>query len=282
MNKIFYIFRHGQTDYNAEKRVQSILDIPLNQDSVNQAKQLAKNLSDVQFDCIYSSPLSRALDTAKIVVENRDIEIITDPGLQERNLGALCGKIVKTTDAPVNTQFDINTDMINIPLALLSDDNYAPPKNGESYNMFAKRVLDTMLNIAKNTDAKTVGVSTHGGVMSFLIRHFTNFSHGGTPNTGYIKMQWDGKTFTLLETPDWLLKINALTQSGRQIIYLSLHQSLAQSPIIRFANCTYSTRLLKPAPITNYCIKMVNTVSCGAFKHTRNKRIFYDTNGQVF
>lgn len=216
MNKIFYIFRHGQTDYNAEKRVQSILDIPLNQDGVNQAKQLAKNLSDVQFDCIYSSPLSRALDTAKIVVENRDIEIITAPGLQERNLGALCGKIVKTTDAPVNTQFDINADMINIPLALLSDDNYAPPKNGESYNMFAKRVLDTMLNIAKNTDAKTVGVSTHGGVMSFLIRHFTNFSHGGTPNTGYIKMQWDGKTFTLLETPDWLLKINALTQSGRQ------------------------------------------------------------------
>lgn len=215
MNKIFYIFRHGQTDYNAEKRVQSILDIPLNKEGISQACTLANNLSGVHFDCIYSSPLSRALDTAKIVVGNQNIEIITDPGLQERNLGALCGKIVKTTDAHVNTPFDINADTINIPLALLSDDDYAP-KNGESYNMFAKRVIDTMLNIAKNTDAKTVGVSTHGGVMSFLIRHFTDFAHGGTPNTGYIKMQWDGKTFTLLETPDWLLKINALTQSGRQ------------------------------------------------------------------
>lgn len=215
MKQIFYIFRHGETDYNTERRVQSILDVPLNKNGINQAKQLAKNLSDVHFDVVYSSPLARALDTAKIVVGNRNIKIITDQGLQERNLGVLCGKIVKTNNNPIDTPFDINTDTVNIPLALLSDDDYAP-KNAESYNMFTKRVLDTMFNIAKHTDAKTVGISTHGGVVSFLIRYFTAFAHGGTPNTGYIKMQWDGKTFTLMETPDWLLKVNALTQSGRQ------------------------------------------------------------------
>ena len=212
MNKIFYIFRHGQTDYNAEKRVQSFLDIPLNAQGISQAEELAKNLANVQFNCIYSSPLSRTLDTAKIVVGNRKIKIITDSGLRERNLGVLCGKIVKTTDEPVDTPFDINQDTVNIPLAVLSDDDYVP-KHGESRNMFKKRVLDTITNIAKKTDANIIGISTHGGVLGVIIRHFTEFSHGGAPNTGYIKMQWDGEKFTLSETPDWLLKINNLTQS---------------------------------------------------------------------
>ena len=47
MNKVFYIFRHGQTDYNIEKRVQSFLDIPLNAQGIAQAKELAKNLADI-------------------------------------------------------------------------------------------------------------------------------------------------------------------------------------------------------------------------------------------
>ena len=214
MNKVFYIFRHGQTDYNATRRVQSFLDIPLNQQGIDQAKELAKKLSGVQFDCIYSSPLSRALETARIVSQNRDIEIITNPGLKERNLGILCGKLVNITNEPVDTPFDVNADTVNIPSALLFNSDYAP-ENGESDTIFCKRVRETMIEIAKSTKSKTIGISTHGGVIGSLIRQFTVFSNGGTPNTGYIKMQWDGKTFTLIETPDWLLKVNALTQSGR-------------------------------------------------------------------
>ena len=46
MHKVFYIFRHGQTDYNATRRAQSFLDIPLNQQGIDQAKELAK-ISDL-------------------------------------------------------------------------------------------------------------------------------------------------------------------------------------------------------------------------------------------
>ena len=212
MNKVFYIFRHGQTDYNIEKRVQSVLDIPLNNTGIMQAQELAKQLQNVQFDCIYTSPLSRAQDTAKIVAGNKKIQIVPEFGLREKNLGVLCGKILNKTDAPANTPFNIDADVVNIPLALLADDDYTP-ENGESYNMFTKRILDTMNKIANNTDAKTIGISTHAGVISFLIRHYTKFTHGGAPNTGYIKMQWDGNTFSLIETPDWLLKVNNLTSS---------------------------------------------------------------------
>lgn len=206
VNKIFYIFRHGQTDYNVEKRVQSFLDIPLNAQGIAQAKELAKNLSDVQFDCIYSSPLSRSLQTAKIVVNNRPIQIITNPGLQERNLGILCGKIMNLTDAPANASVDFSKDKVDIPAALLFSDDYTPP-NGENDKTFIKRTCDTMTEIAKNTNANTIGISTHGGVIGALVRTFTIFDFSGVPNAAYLKLQWDGKNFSLPEQPHWLTKI---------------------------------------------------------------------------
>lgn len=212
MKQIFYIFRHGQTDYNVENRIQSSLDIPLNQTGITQAHNLAKNLAPIQFDCVYSSPLSRALDTAKIVAENRDIKIMLADGLQERSLGILCGKKINITHDSADTPVRTDEDVVSIPLALLSNNDYAP-ENGESYNMFAKRVRETMIKIAQNTDAQTIGISTHGGVLGAIIRQFTDFAHGGAPNTAYMKMLWDGNTFTLLETPDWLLRANTPTQT---------------------------------------------------------------------
>ena len=206
MNKVFYIFRHGQTDYNVEKRVQSFLDIPLNVQGIAQAKELAKNLAKIQFDCIYSSPLSRSLQTAKIVVNNRPIKIITNPGLRERNFGILCGKIMNITDAPADTLIDLSKDKIDIPAALLFSDDYTPP-NGESDKMFVKRTCDTMVEIAKRTNAKTIGISTHAGVIGALVRAFTNFDFSGVPNAEYLKLQWDGKNFSLPEQPHWLTKM---------------------------------------------------------------------------
>lgn len=201
-----YFFRHGETDYNASKKMQGWLDIPLNNNGITQAHDLSKTLSDVKFDYIYSSPLSRALETAKIVIGNKNTKIITDNGLKEWNLGVFCGKVVRLTDEPANTPFDINADIIYVPSALISDENYVP-QNGESYKMFAKRVFDTITNIAKNTDAKIIGISTHGGVIKALIKQFTTFKYprNGVPNTGYIKMKWDGKTLILPEPPVWLL-----------------------------------------------------------------------------
>lgn len=210
MKRNFYIFRHGQTDYNVEKRVQSFLDIPLNNEGITQAQILAKNLANIKFNCIYSSPLSRAMHTAKIVIGNRQIKLITDPGLRERNLGVLCGKIMHLTDAPANTPVDMTKDTIDMPAALLFNDDYAP-ENGETDKTFIKRVCDTMIKIAKNTDAETVGIATHAGVIGALVRNFTNFDFSGMPNAEYLQMQWDGKNFTLPKPPYWLLKNNQIS-----------------------------------------------------------------------
>ena len=200
MKTNIYIFRHGETDYNVQRRAQGYLDIPLNEKGIEQAHELADKLSNIKLDCIYTSPLSRAMETARIVATKNNVNIIPENGLQERNLGVLCGHIVHVTDAPKDTPFDLNADTLYVPIALLSDDDFVPD-NGESYNMFKKRVCDAIMNIVKNTNAQNIGVATHGGVIGVLLREFTDFKtgNGGMPNAGYFTLQWD-------EKHNWLIK----------------------------------------------------------------------------
>lgn len=206
MKKVIYVFRHGETDANIEHRMQGWLDTPLNANGVAQARALAKKLADVKFDHVYSSPLSRALDTARTVA--RDQQIILNNDLREWNMGDFCGHIVRLTDSPADTPIDMSGDIIYAPLALLSNDDYVPP-NGESYNMFIVRVRDALLDIVKNSDGKTIAIVTHTGVAKNIIKQFTDvkWPRGGMPNAEYFKLEYDGEKFTVIDTPDWLSQV---------------------------------------------------------------------------
>ena len=203
MKKILYIFRHGETDSNAQKRMQGWLNVPLNANGVAQAQALAQKLAGVKFDVVYSSPLSRALDTARVVVGNQ--QIVLNGDLREWNMGDFCGHIVRLTDSPADTPIDMSGDIIYAPYTLLSNDDYIPP-NGESYNMFIARVRDALLDIVKNSDGNTIAIATHTGVAKNIIKQFTDvkWPRGGMPNAEYLKLGYDGEKFTLIDMPDWL------------------------------------------------------------------------------
>ena len=62
-----YVARHGETDYNADKRYSGSTDVPLNAKGLCQAEELAKKISAIKFDLIVSSPLLRAKQTAEII-----------------------------------------------------------------------------------------------------------------------------------------------------------------------------------------------------------------------
>ena len=62
-----YLVRHGQTDWNIQGRIQGSTDIELNSTGLNQAQKTAELLKNIDFDVIYSSPLKRTVDTAKII-----------------------------------------------------------------------------------------------------------------------------------------------------------------------------------------------------------------------
>ena len=93
--KIFLV-RHGQCDSNV-KQIYNYVNEDLNEKGIEQAKELSKQISDVDYDIVISSPLIRAKHTAQIInVKNKDI--IYDERLREREHGSLEGKSVEVTD----------------------------------------------------------------------------------------------------------------------------------------------------------------------------------------
>ena len=81
------LVRHGQTDYNREGRLQGQVDIPLNARGVRQAEVLAGAIAQDPPDVIVTSPLQRALETARALGRACDREVTTDPAFLERGFG---------------------------------------------------------------------------------------------------------------------------------------------------------------------------------------------------
>ena len=67
---MIYIVRHGETDWNILKKLTGQTDIPLNLNGIKQAKEVREKLKNIKFDYVFSSPLKRAYETAKIITKN--------------------------------------------------------------------------------------------------------------------------------------------------------------------------------------------------------------------
>lgn len=88
MKKIYFV-RHGETNYNIEKRVQGQKDSKLSPLGINQAKMVGQALSDIDFDKVYCSDLTRTRDTFKYINSNLNIEKVEYTSLlRERKMGA--------------------------------------------------------------------------------------------------------------------------------------------------------------------------------------------------
>jgi len=103
----FYILRHGRTDWNDRKRLQGQTDIPLNETGRVMAREAAARCADIPFDICFSSPLSRAKETAEILLAGRDVPIYCDERLKEMAFGEYEGtaECFRIPDCPINTFF---------------------------------------------------------------------------------------------------------------------------------------------------------------------------------
>lgn len=87
-----YLVRHGETDYNRQKRIQGHEDIPMNSNGLAQAHATAAALKTVPFQRIICSPLQRAYNTAEIIASfHSGVSLEVDPDLIERDYGLLSG-----------------------------------------------------------------------------------------------------------------------------------------------------------------------------------------------
>ena len=105
-----YIARHGETIWNKSRLLQGSRDIELCDDGRAIAYERAKQIADVDFDIVYSSPLKRAYETACILRGDRDIPIIKDDRLREVNFGINEGKcsleLKKDKNSPIYKFFE--------------------------------------------------------------------------------------------------------------------------------------------------------------------------------
>jgi len=153
-----WLVRHGQTDWNQENRLQGQQDIPLNENGLKQAYRLAEQLAQIDFDVAYTSDLSRARSTAEIVLKGREIPLVVDERLRERNFGhweglPYEGVRVKFPDEHAARQAD--------PVG------YCIPQ-GESLNDVAVRLCHSAREIHHAYPTGKVLVVSHGHALSIL------------------------------------------------------------------------------------------------------------------
>jgi len=170
MNLKIYLFRHGQTYFNEEKRFTGWKDSKLDKDGIKSSKIIAKKLKNKKINAAFQSRLSRSKNTLKEVLKYHPEckKIIIDDRIIERSYGKLQGKYHKTIIKKYGRkQFDIWHRSYNIP-----------PLGGESIKMVEKRVLSFIRDLIKymKKNKVNVAISAHGNSMRPFRRYFEKLS----------------------------------------------------------------------------------------------------------
>jgi probable phosphoglycerate mutase len=158
------LIRHGETAWNAERRLQGHLDIPLNAEGERQAALLGAWLAAEPIDVIVSSDLQRALQTAHAVAAPRGMPVGVDPLLRERCYGGFEGLLYSEIEARFPAEFAAwQARDVDAPL---------PPGRhaGESFRQFYARATGAILALAASHPGKTVAIVCHGGVLECAYR----------------------------------------------------------------------------------------------------------------
>eukprot|EP00198_Chlamydomonas_reinhardtii_P009066 XP_001698403.1 phosphoglycerate mutase [Chlamydomonas reinhardtii] len=181
-----FLVRHGQTDWNAEMRLQGQLDPPLNSLGVEQAEEVAAALADRPLDAVYSSDLTRAVQTARAVAGRRPggqtLEVRTSPQLRERSLGVLQGLTI--AEAAVQQPEALRL--------LRSHDPATSVPGGESPGAMRQRVVADIERICEQHRGQSILIVAHGGVLHHVYAHVCGHSYGGpitNASVHHIKVQ---------------------------------------------------------------------------------------------
>ncbi len=154
-----YLIRHGQTVWNAEKKFRGRIDLDLNEQGKKEALLLGKQFKAVDVDMIYSSPLKRALQTAKFISKACKKKVIIDNFLNDMDFGDWQGKSlseIKKNYKNLFKQWEINPDKVVIP-------------NGESLCEVKDRVCSFLKKISTIEEEKVIVVVSHRVVLKLMV-----------------------------------------------------------------------------------------------------------------
>jgi broad specificity phosphatase PhoE len=163
---VMYIVRHGQTDWNAEKRIQGQLPVPLNDVGRGQAAELAKTLAEIPFVACYSSDLPRAYETATIIAKDRSFQVFEDSRIRERYRGKWEGCLESDfARAPKDDKLDVESDDVMQARIFAFLQETASKHLGDTILIVAHcRVLGNILQQVLSLDCEANSISVqHAG-----------------------------------------------------------------------------------------------------------------------
>ena len=144
---LVYVIRHGQSESNLTRRWTGWLDVPLTEQGRRDAQAAREYLKNIRFDKVWSSDLSRAMETARIALP--DMAFKTTPLLREYNVGSLAAQPLS-----ILTQEEMKNAV---------DNGYAL-FGGESKEDMYQRIR-TMMQTLQQQNTQTVALFAHAGFL---------------------------------------------------------------------------------------------------------------------
>jgi broad specificity phosphatase PhoE len=150
------LVRHGETEWNATKRAQGQADVPLNEAGRLQAQVAAAQLDGVNLAGVYSSDLSRAIDTAEPIARAHGLEVVTDPAFREIDQGEWEGLGLGEISA-------------RWPDLWGPARHYVRRPGGESPEQVQERALEGMARVVERHKRGAVAIVSHGGTIRWIV-----------------------------------------------------------------------------------------------------------------
>lgn len=195
-----YFVRHGETVWNTLKIFQGRSNSPLTEVGVEQAKKLSQYLKDIDFKKVYSSPQDRALQTTKLLLGDKNMEITTIDEFQEINMGKVEG--IPREEFEKNYPIEYHNFWNN---AL----DYNPSAyNGESYEEILHRVKLGLEKLIKENNNGNILVISHGVTLKAIFniineKGIDEFSKQPVPeNTSTTIVEYDSNGFKIIKFSD--------------------------------------------------------------------------------
>ena len=175
-----YRVRHGETDWNKAGKLQGQSDVPLNEYGIRLARETAAGLAEVPFEAVFSSPLGRAVETARVIVGERQIPLYLDDRLKEIGFGGM-----EATDYR-EAKRDAANPMHNF---FCAPAEYIPPERAESFQQLYSRSAEFLQEQILPLEGKyeTVLIVGHGAMNRSILNPLAgvpleNFWRIGMPN----------------------------------------------------------------------------------------------------
>lgn len=153
------LVRHGETEWNAQRRYQGQSNMPLSGLGRRQAQLIATRLAGDKIDFVYASDLKRAWETASFIAEKIGLKVSSEPRLRELKFGILEG-----------LTFDEAQGQFPEMIAAWLEDINNTPEGAETIDLFNTRIISLLDDLKKEHDEQIILLVGHGGSLSEILR----------------------------------------------------------------------------------------------------------------